>query len=142
MTEVRPYFINACCFSDDCAQWLVHALRDRDWPQLPDPWQQDWGWQTGGRRNERNFLINIGLIPEEDPQWLVHVEEKAGLLARLLRKAGPSSLPDLTRAINEVLRSAPDVNHVRWHFEDLFMLGRSDGHDDPFAPRTHAEAPG
>lgn len=140
MTEVRPYFINDCCFGDDCAGWLVDALRERGWPELADPWQEDWGWQSGGRRGEHKFLVNIGLIPEDEPEWLVFVQEKAGFLARLRGAAGSSVVPDLTRAIDDVLRTTPNVSRVRWHFQDVFMRGRSDGHNDPFAPRTAGEA--
>ena len=48
--------------------------------------------------------------------------------------AGPPVTADLAKAIHEILLAAPDVSQVRWHFEDAFMRGSSDGAADPFAP--------
>lgn len=138
-TEVRPYFINDCCFGDDCAQWLVRELRARGWTDLAEPWQEDWGWQTGGARAKRKYLLSIGLIPEDSPEWLVHVQESMSLLDRIRQSASPSAIPDLIQAIHDVLSNAHDVGDIRWHYEDVFMRGVSAGMPEPSAPRGATE---
>lgn len=141
-TEVRPHFINPNCFGDDCAAWLVSGLRDRGWTDMSEPWQEDWGWQTSTARDGHKYLISIGLMEEDDPEWLVHVQEHTGFLTRLRGKAGPSALRDLVVAIHNVLAAGPDIGPVRWHFEDVFMRGTIVGGGDPLAPRATGEAVG
>jgi len=139
-TEVRSHFINPNCFGDDCAAWLVGGLRDRGWTDMSEPWQEDWGWQTSTARNGHKYLISVGLMEEDDPEWLVHVQEHTGLLTRLRGKAGPSALRDLVRAVQDVLTAGPDIRQARWHFEDVFMRWTVAGEADPLAPRTAAES--
>jgi hypothetical protein len=141
-TEVQPHFINPNCFGDDCAAWLVAGLQERGWPDMSEPWQEDWGWQTSTARDGHKYLISIGLMEEDDPEWLVHVQEHTGWLTRLRGKAGPSALRDLVRAIQDVLSAGPDICQMLWHFEDVFMRGTVAGETDPLAPRTAAESAG
>jgi hypothetical protein len=139
-TEVQPHFINPNCFGDDCAAWLVGGLRERGWADVSEPWQEDWGWQTSTARDGHKYLISVGLMEEDDPEWLVHVQEHTGFLTRLLGKAGPSALRDLVLGIHDVLIFGPEVGQVRWHFQDLFMRGKGVGESEPLTPRTTAEA--
>jgi hypothetical protein len=118
-TEVRPYFINPNCFGDDCAAWLVGGLHERGWTDVSEPWQEDWGWQTSTAHEGRKYLISIGSTEED--------------------KAGPGALRELLIAIHQVLVAGPDVEHIRWHFEALFMGGRSAGEREPVSPVTAAE---
>jgi hypothetical protein len=138
-TEVRPYFINPNCFGDDRAAWLVSGLHERGWTDLSEPWQEDWGWQTSTARGGRKYLISVGSTEEDAPGWLVHVQEHTGLLARLRGKAGPGALRELLDAIHQVLMTGPEVEHIRWHFEDVFMGDSSAGAREPMSPRTDAE---
>ena len=123
-TEVRPHFINPGCFGDDCAAWLVSGLHQHGWTDVSEPWQEDWGWQTSTARAGRKYLISIGSTEEDAPEWLVHVQEHTGFLARLRGTAGPGALGELLGAIHQVLAGGPEIEHIRWHFEDLFMGGR------------------
>jgi hypothetical protein len=82
-TEVKPHFINRCCFREDCLAWLIGELRTRGWSDLTEAWQEDWGWQTSGTRDGRRYLLSVGLVPEDQPEWLVHITERAPLLDRL-----------------------------------------------------------
>jgi hypothetical protein len=84
----------------------------------------------------------ISSTEEDQPEWLVHVQEHVGFLARLRGKAGPGALRELLVAIHQVLVAGPDVERIRWHFEDVFMGGRSAGEGEPVSPRTAAEAAG
>lgn len=139
-TEVRPHFINPCCFGEDCIAWLIAELRARGWTDLTEAWQEDWGWQTSGERDGRRYLVSVGLIPEDEPEWLVHITERAPLLDRLRGRGALTVLPKLGPSLHEVLRSAPDVRDVAWHFEDAFRRGMSAGAPDPATPRNASEA--
>lgn len=44
MTEPRDYFINACCFGDDLAEWLIQELRKDGLETDEKPGQEDFGW--------------------------------------------------------------------------------------------------
>lgn len=114
-TDVQPHFINDCCFGEDCARWLVGELRLRGWSDVVDPWQEDWGWQASGARGARKYLISIALVPEDEPEWMIHAEEHVGLLARLRGGSGAPLLPSLLRDIDALLHAATDIGDVRWH---------------------------
>jgi hypothetical protein len=155
-TEVLPHFINPCCFGEDCATWLTSTLRAEGWAELSPPWQEDWGWQAGGERRGRKYLVSVGLLDGPDEpgeaaapaparqstpdEWLVQLTESAGLLARLRGAVGAPVLPDLARTVHRVLQDAPHVQSIRWHFADQFDRGPSAGTFDPEAPRGIGEA--
>jgi hypothetical protein len=140
-TEVRPHFINECCFGEDCLAWLIGELRARGWTDLTEAWQEDWGWQTSGARDGRRYLLSVGLLQEDGPEWLVHITERVPLLDRLRGRGALTVLPALGPAIHEVLRSTPEVRDVSWHYEDAFRRGASAGAPEPDAPRTAADGP-
>lgn len=48
-------------------------------------------------------------------------------------------LPRLAPSLHEVLRAAPDIRDVSWHFEDVFRRGGSAGAADPASPRGAGE---
>jgi hypothetical protein len=57
--EVKPHFINPCCFGEDFAAWLkdrISALLTSDFTFSP-PIQEDYGWC---------FRVNHG----KDPLWV------------------------------------------------------------------------
>jgi hypothetical protein len=141
-TEVKPHFINDCCFGEDCAAWLVESLQAAGWVEIEPAWQEDWGWQTGGKRGGRKFLISVGLIPEDSPEWLVVVEEHTGFLTRLRGAPGPSLMPDLTQAIHAILGASGEIREMRWHFADCFNRGTSEGAAEPSSPRGPHEVNG
>ena len=141
-TEVQPHFINECCFGEDCIAWLIGELRARGWTDVTDAWQEDWGWQTSGKRDGRRYLLSVGLIPEDEPEWLVHVTERTSLWDRLRGRGALTVLPQLAPALHDVLRSAPDVREVTWHFEDEFTRGVDAGAAEPTVPRGTGQGPG
>jgi len=130
-TEVRPHFINDCCFGEDCIAWVIAELRARGWSDLTEAWQEDWGWHTSGARGGRRYLLSVGLIPEDEPEWLVHITERAPLLDRLRGRGALTVLPDLAPALHDVLRSASDVRDVSWYHEDELRRGTSAGAAEP-----------
>lgn len=133
-TEVKPHFINDCCFGEDCLAWLIAELRARGWSDLTEAWQEDWGWQTSGIREGRRYLLSVGLIPEDKPEWLVHITERAPLLDRLRGRGALTVVPALAPAIHEVLRAAPDIQKITWFDEDAMRRGNSTGAPTPDAP--------
>jgi hypothetical protein len=102
----------------------------------------------------RPYFINPNCFGDDCAAWLVsklhergwkdlsepwQEEEHTGLLARLRAKAGPGALRELLDAIHQVLMTGPEVEHIRWHFEDVFMGDSSAGEREPASPRTDAE---
>jgi hypothetical protein len=130
-TEVKPHFINDICFGEDCAAWLIERLRRDGFPDLPDAWQEDWGWQTDGARPPRTFSLSIGLIPEDPPEWLVSIDETVGFLARLKGKGGDPVTMTLAPAIHRALSSDPAITNVEWHTDEDFKTGRRKGFPTP-----------
>jgi hypothetical protein len=133
-TEVKPHFINDCCFGEGCLAWLIGELRARGWSDLTEAWQEDWGWQTSGMRDGRRYLLSVGLIPEDEPEWLVHSTERAPLLDRLRGRAALRVVPALAPAIHEVLGAAPDVRQITWFDEDALRRGNRAGAPTPDTP--------
>ena len=131
-TEVRPHFINPCCFGEDCAAWLAVALRAARAGEVAGPWQEDWGWQLRVTTLRASSLVSVGLIPEETPEWHIRIDERQPLLARLLGRRHESTLPALVRAVDGALKSAAGVHDVRWHLRSEFDRGRSRGTPGPF----------
>ncbi|HEX6104897.1 MAG TPA: hypothetical protein VFZ26_04895 [Gemmatimonadales bacterium] len=130
-TEVQPHFINDCCFGEDCIAWLVGELRARGWTDLTEAWQEDWGWQTSGERGGRRYLLSVGLIPEDEPEWLVHVTERPPLWDRLRGRGTLTVLPALAPTIHDVLRATPDVRDVAWYTEEELRQGGCTGAAEP-----------
>jgi hypothetical protein len=56
------------------------------------------------------------------------------------RQGGAGALRELLVAIHQVLMAGPEVEHIRWHFEDVFMGDSSAGEQEPVSPRTTAES--
>ena len=81
--EVKPHFINPCCFGEDFAAWLLVELAPlRDF-ELSEPIQEDYGWGLWASRAEDPFWIALsycGEGPAEEPaEWVVSVNYDPGL---------------------------------------------------------------
>ena len=133
-TDVRPHFINDCCFGEDCIAWVIAELRARGWTDITEAWQEDWGWQTSGERDGRRYLLSVSLVPEDEPEWLVHVTERPPLLDRLRGRGRLVVLPRLAPDLHEVLRAAPDVREVAWYDEEELRRGGARGAATPGEP--------
>ncbi len=83
--EVKPHFINPCCFGEDFASWL----RDKLTPLIGDgfvfgkPVQEDYGWGFWATHQNGRFWIAVSYVgdgPQEEPaQWVVSVSSGIGL---------------------------------------------------------------
>jgi hypothetical protein len=74
--NVKPHFINPCCFGEDFADWLKVELSQLD-PSLDvsENIQEDYGWGFLGSRGKNRFWIALSYVgdgPQEGPvQWVV-----------------------------------------------------------------------
>ena len=116
-TEVKPHFINDCCFGEDLARWLMEELRARGVATDIDPGQEDFGWfftfTIGGTAHD----CILGYRPgegEADGDWMGTIERRAGLLASLFgarRRGIDARAPE---ALHAVLSASPRITAIRW----------------------------
>ena len=59
--EVRPHFINPCCFGEDFAKWLQGQLTDLATVgfEFSEPIQEDYGWGFQVGRGKESFWIAL-----------------------------------------------------------------------------------
>ena len=92
--EVKPHFINPCCFGEDFAIWLRGELSRLagEGFSLSEPIQEDYGWGLWASHGKDPFWIALSYVgdgPQEEPaQWVVSVNYEAGLnlVKRLFHK--------------------------------------------------------
>ena len=117
-TEVRDYFINDCCFGDDCAAWLIRKLRAQATLQVDaEPIQEDWGWCFGVTVGQRSFLIGVGLYEDDDTpnRWLVFIDSQLGSLKRkLFGQTDHAEHVMVCEAVERVLKSESGFGQIRW----------------------------
>lgn len=132
--EVKDYFINPCCFGDDCAQWLIDRLASQNIEQNIEkidekPTQEDWGWVFSITMGQQNFMIGVGLCEDAEPSntWLVFIESQLSWFGRrfLGRSDGPALL-EACMAVDRALKTASGISDVRWHYKEDWMKGRDD----------------
>ena len=128
--EVKDYFINPCCFGDDCAQWLIDRLASQNIEKIDEkPTQEDWGWCFFVSTGQRNFLIGVGLTEDAEPSntWLVFVESQLGWIDRRFSgKSDASALLETCAAVDRALKSASGISDVRWHYKEDWIKGEAD----------------
>jgi hypothetical protein len=115
--EVKPHFINPCCFGEDFASWL----RDRLAPLTAngflfgEPIQEDYGWGFWANHQKGRFwtaLSYVGDGPQEEPaQWVVSVNSSVGL-NRLFFKSHQQMFTTLRDRIWQVLKSNTEIKII------------------------------
>src|SRR4051812_12890238 len=81
--EVKPHFINPCCFGEDFAAWLKKELAPLtdDGFSFSEPIQEDYGWGLRARHARASFWIGLSYVgegPQEPPaQWVVSIDQPA-----------------------------------------------------------------
>jgi len=111
--QVKPHFINPCCFGEDFAVWLKKELSQRSDFQfeLSEPIQEDYGWGLWASRGKDRFWVALSYVgdgPHEAPaQWIISATYDPGLnlARRLLHKPDRQSLEQLRERIRLVLES-------------------------------------
>jgi hypothetical protein len=115
--EVKPHFINLCCFGEDFANWLRDQIADLKHGgfELSEPIQEDYGWGFWVSREQDQYWIALSYCgdgPTEEPaEWVVSVGYDPGLnlLRRLFHKPGARGLAQLRSRVWQALRTTPGI---------------------------------
>jgi hypothetical protein len=111
--EVKPHFINPCCFGEDVAAWLKEQLTplvDSGF-SFSDPIQEDYGWGFWARRGKDPFWVALSYVgdgPQEAPaQWVISVSYDPGLnlIKRIFHKPNRQALQQLRNHVRQALTS-------------------------------------
>ena len=118
--EVKPHFINDCCFGEDFAAWLRPKLTDlaSDGFTVEDSIQEDYGWGFWVRRGKESFWVALSYVgdgPTEEPvQWVVSVSYDAGLnlMQRLFHKPDQTAFSAVRDRIFAALKAADGIKVI------------------------------
>jgi hypothetical protein len=130
ITEPKSSFLNACCFGDDLAKWLIRELLNRGVNADPEPGQEDFGWYFNFQIVDTPHTFVVGhspsLVEGGEGTWIGWIERDRGLLGSLLgaRKRGID--PAAPQTLHSILSSFPQIRDIRWHFRRDFRKGRED----------------
>ena len=118
--EVRPHFINPCCFGEDFAEWLRRQLShspDLDL-RISDPIQEDYGWGLWATRDEEDYWIAISCVgngPGEAPaEWVISItyDRWRHVLKHLLHKPNLQTLAQLRDRVHQILASNQAIKTI------------------------------
>jgi hypothetical protein len=113
--DVKPHFINPCCFGEDLGIWLGQQLRGL---ASFDFVQEDYGWGFWASRNGTQFWVALSYAgdgPTDAPaQWILSIDEDYGLnvFRRIFQKRDVRSLQCLRESILEVISSSRSITIV------------------------------
>jgi hypothetical protein len=118
--EVKPHFINPCCFGEDFAAWLRQQLShlEKSGFVLSDPIQEDYGWGLWATHGKDPFWIALSYVgdgPQEAPaQWVVSVDYDPGLnvVKRLFHRVDRDALGQLRDSVRQALTSNTAIKVV------------------------------
>ena len=108
--EVKPHFINACCFGEDFASWLRKNLTPltANGFLFAEPVQEDYGWGFCATHQNGRFWLALSYVgdgPQEEPaQWVISVNSSAGL-KRVFYKSHQLTFAALRDLTWQVLKS-------------------------------------
>ena len=111
--EVKPHFINPCCFGEDFALWLRGELSPlaADGFSFSEPIQEDYGWGLWASHGKDPFWIALSYVgdgPQEEPaQWVVSINYDAGLnvMKRLFHKPDTQAFAVLRERVWQAIGS-------------------------------------
>jgi hypothetical protein len=118
--DVKPHFINPCCFGEDFALWLKRELSPltKNGFSFSDPIQEDYGWGLWGSKGKDSFWIALSYVgdgPQAEPaQWVVSVNYDIGLnlIKRLLHKPNLQAFTVLRDCVWQLIRSNPAIKTI------------------------------
>jgi hypothetical protein len=118
--EVKPHFINDCCFGEDFAAWLRPKLADlaSEGFTVEDSIQEDYGWGFRVRRGKESFWVALSYAgdgPTEEPaQWVVSITYDPGLnlIQRLFHKADATAFSAVRDRIFSALKSTDGIKVI------------------------------
>ncbi|HYL86744.1 MAG TPA: hypothetical protein VE263_21135 [Candidatus Angelobacter sp.] len=118
--EVKPHFINPCCFGEDFATWLkeeIAPLRNAGFC-LSEIIQEDYGWGFWAWHGKDPFWVALSYVgdgPQEAPaQWVISVNYDPGLnlIKRLFHKPDRQALQSLRDQIKQAVTSNTAIRIV------------------------------
>ncbi|HKR80852.1 MAG TPA: hypothetical protein VJR69_14180 [Nitrospira sp.] len=113
--QVKPHFINDCCFGEDFAEWLRQRLANSEF-ESSDPIQEDYGWGLWITREKDKFWIALSYVgdgPTETPaQWVISMTRPTSLniVRWLFSKPDPTTMEALQARIRQELRSTAGIS--------------------------------
>jgi len=118
--EIKPHFINPCCFGEDFANWLIQQVSPLGSVgfSLSEPIQEDYGWGFWASHGKDAFWVALSYVgdgPQEPPaQWVVTVIYDPGLnvFKRLFHKPDPVAFGQLRDGIWAVLQSNAGIKVI------------------------------
>jgi hypothetical protein len=118
--EVKPHFINPCCFGEDFAVWLLTELSPLTASgfEFSEPIQEDYGWGLWAYHGKDPFWIALSYVgdgPTEEPaEWVISVAYDPGLnfLKRLFHKVNASAFSQLRDQVWKSIRSSADIKFI------------------------------
>jgi hypothetical protein len=128
-SEVREYFINACCFGDDAANWLMARLRAQGLQVADSPGQEDFGWYFTFHAGGTEHCFLLGYRPsdgEEAGAWMGWLEKHCGLIGSLFGGRRRGIRREAIEAIHQALATAPEIRNSRWHLQAEFDKGHEE----------------
>ena len=117
--QVRPHFINPCCFGEDFAAWLKGELASLavDGFGFSDPIQEDYGWGFWAARGKDRFWIALSYVgdgPQEAPaQWIISVNESRGVIKRLFGLSDQHIQTMLRERISRAIAANPAIKTIK-----------------------------
>lgn len=118
--EVKPHFINPCCFGEDFATWLkteMTPLGDSGFV-LSKVIQEDYGWGFWARHGKDPFWVTISYVgdgPQETAaQWVISVDYDPGLnlIKRLFHRPDQQALEQLQNHVLQAVTSKTAIKIV------------------------------
>jgi len=118
--EVKPHFINPCCFGEDFAAWLKKEISPivNSGFVLSEPIQEDYGWGFWVWHGKDPFWVAISYVgdgPQEAPaQWVISVNYDPGLslIRRLFHKPDRQILEQLRNHVLQAIISKTAIKPV------------------------------
>jgi len=118
--EVKPHFINPCCFGEDFAAWLkeeISPLQESGF-SLSEIIQEDYGWGFWAWHGKDPFWVALSYVgdgPQEEPaQWVISVNYDPGLnlIKRLFHKPDKQALQKLRYHVRQAVTSNTAIRVV------------------------------
>jgi len=118
--EVKPHFINPCCFGEDFAVWLRSELAPLTASEfeLSDIIQEDYGWGFWATHGKDPFWVALGYCedgPTQEPaQWMVSIDYDPGLnvIKRLFSRPDAQAFARLRDSAWQSLRANSGIKIV------------------------------
>lgn len=114
LSEVKPHFINDCCFGEDMAAWLAEELA-KDGFFTDPPEQEDWGWCFALTHHKDTYFFAISgdndghaEMPNQG-EWRISIHKTRSVMDRLMGRNRLAGNDPVTVAVERILVNQPDM---------------------------------